>query len=290
MRALVTGGTGFIGTHLVKRLNEAGHDVISIDSEISEKHATEQRYVWSDICNYTHLTKLRNIIEGIDVVYHLAAKKDLQASHNNVISYHNTNVVGSLNLLELCREVGVKRLVFASSSAVYGESDLDSYSETSPTEPLSPYGLQKLTVEKYCKLYSECYGLDTVCLRYFNVFGPGTKEGVVPILQKQHKNNKFLTIFGSGENERDFVHVDDVINATILAGGYNSEHNGDVFNVAYGECTSINDIALAICGTGGKIDRLPKKIEAFSVSGNISKIKENLEWKPTIHVLDWLSN
>ena len=290
MRVLVTGGAGFIGTHLVKKLNDAGHDVISIDNTIDEKKFLEQEYLCLDICNYGHLTKLRSIIEGVDIVYNLAAKKDLQASHDRVIAYHNTNVVGSLNLLELCREAGVKRFVFASSSAVYGDSELDSYEETSPTEPLSPYGLQKLTVEKYCKLYSKYYGLDTACLRYFNIFGPGTEEGVVPILKNQHRNNKFLTIFGSGENERDFVHVDDVINATILAGEYNSEHNGDVFNVAYGECPSINDIALAICGTGGKINRLPKKAEAFSVRGNISKIKKNLDWRPTIHVLDWLSN
>ena len=191
MRVLVTGGAGFVGTHLVKKLSEARHDVISIDNEISEKHAIEQRYVWSDICNYGHLTKLRNIIEGVDIVYHLAAKKDLQASHDRVISYHNTNVVGSLNLLELCREVGVKRFVFASSCAVYGDtSPIGYYKETTPTEPMSPYGLQKLTVEKYCKLYSQNYNVDTVILRYFNIYGPGTEEGVIPILLKQHKNKK----------------------------------------------------------------------------------------------------
>jgi UDP-glucose 4-epimerase len=290
MRVLVTGGAGFVGTHLVKKLSEARHDVISIDSAISEKHAIEQRYVWSDICSYKSLTKLRSIIEGIDIVYHLAARKDLQASHDHVIQYHNTNVVGSLNLLELCREVGVKRFVFASSCAVYGESCVSGYyDETSPTEPLSPYGLQKLTVEKYCKLYSKYYGLDTVALRYFNIYGPGTEEGVIPTLLKQHKNNKPLTIFGSGENSRDFVHVDDVVNATILAGEYNSEHYGDVFNVASGDSTSVNEIALAICKDDKKIKRLPSKPETSSVCGQISKIKKILDWNPTISIEDWLS-
>jgi len=297
MRVLVTGGAGFVGTHLVKRLNDAGHDVISIDNAISEKHAIEQRYVWSDICNYKHLTKLRNIIEGIDIVYHLAARKDLQASHDQVIQYHNTNVIGSLNLLELCREVGVKRFVFASSSAVYAERSVSGhydvsghYNETSPADPMSPYGLQKLTIEKYCNLYSKYYGLDTVCLRYFNIYGPGTEEGVVPILLKQHKNNKPLTIFGSGENSRDFIHVDDVVNATILAGEHNSEHHGGVFNVASGNSTSINEIALAICKDDKKIKRLPAKSEISSICGTISKIKKTLSWEPATNVLNWLSN
>ena len=291
MRVLVTGGAGFVGTHLVKKLSEARHDVISIDSEISEKHAIEQRYVWSDICNYEHLTKLRNIIEGVDIVYHLAAKKDLQASHDRVISYHNTNVVGSLNLLELCREVGVKRFVFASSCAVYGDtSPIGYYKETTPTEPMSPYGLQKLTVEKYCKLYSQNYDVDTVILRYFNIFGPGTEAGVIPTLLKQHKNNKLLTIFGSGENSRDYVHVDDVVRATILAGEHNTEHYGNIFNVASGDSTSVNEIASIICKNDKKIQKLPSKLEASSVCGQISKIQKILGWEPTNNVLDWLSS
>ena len=122
MRVLVTGGAGFIGTQLVKKLSESGHDVISVDNAIDEKKFLEQEYLCLDICNYDHLTKLRNIIDGVDIVYHLAAKKYLQASFNSTISYHRTNVVGTLNLLELCRDAGVKRFVLASTCAVYGEN------------------------------------------------------------------------------------------------------------------------------------------------------------------------
>ena len=291
MKVLVTGGAGFIGTELVKKLTESGHDVISIDNTINEKKFLEQGYICLDICNYKHLYKLKNILQEVDVVYHLAAKKDLQASFDSAISYHNTNVVGTLNLLELCREAEVKRLVFASTCAVYGETSQSGfYKEKIAPKPLSPYGLQKFTAEQYCNMYSRYHGVDTVSLRYFNVFGSGTKDGVVPILLNQHKNKEPLTIFGTGEHSRDFIHVDDVVNATILAGDHNTAHNGDIYNVAFGDCTSINEIAFTICGNDEKIKRLPAKPEATFVCGQIGKIKKVLKWKPTTHVLDWLSN
>ena len=291
MRVLVTGGAGFIGTQLVKKLSESGHDVISIDNTINEKKFFEQGYLCLDICNYDHLTKLRRIIEGVDIVYHLAAKKDLQASFQRTILYHRTNVVGTINLLELCRDVGVKRFVLASTCAVYGETSATGiYREKIAPKPLSPYGLQKLTAEQYCEIYSKHHGVDCVSLRYFNVFGPGTNEGVIPTFLNQHKNKKPLTIFGTGEHSRDFVYVDDVVDATILAGEHNTEHNGDVFNIASGDCVSINEIAFSICETDEKIKRLTAQPEATFVCGNISKIKKVLKWKPKTDVLDWLSN
>ena len=170
MRVLVTGGAGFIGSKLVKKLIESGHDVISIDYTIDEKKFLEQEYVCLDICDNSQLTKLRNIIEGVDIVYHLAAKKDLQASFQSTISYHRTNVVGTLNLLELCRDAGVKRFVLASTCAVYGETSATGiYKEKIAPKPLSPYGLQKLSAEQYCEIYSKHHGVDCVSLRYFNV-------------------------------------------------------------------------------------------------------------------------
>ena len=195
------------------------------------------------------------------------------------------------NLLELCRDAGVKRFVLASTCAVYGETSATGiYREKIAPKPLSPYGLQKLSAEQYCEIYSKHHGVDCVSLRYFNVFGSGTNEGVIPILLNQHKNKKHLTIFGTGEHSRDFVYVDDVVDATILAGEHNTEHNGDVFNVASGDCVSINEIAFTICGTDKKVKRLPSKPEATFVCGNISKIKKVLKWRPKTDVLDWLSN
>ena len=146
MRVLVTGGTGFIGSRLVKKLDKAGHDVISIDRALNSVNFQEYNYVLADLCNQSDLTRLRYKLDGIDVVYHLAGKKNLQESFDRVLYYHNSNVVGSLNLLSLCEDAGVKRFVFASSAAVYSEPDVNLpivTEDLSPTDPASPYGLQK---------------------------------------------------------------------------------------------------------------------------------------------------
>ena len=290
MRALVTGGAGFIGSRLVKKLSDAGHDVISLDKTVDEKKFLEQDYCCLDLSNYKHLTKLSTIIEGVDVVYHLAGKKNLQESFDRVLYYHNANVVASLNLLELCVDRGVKRFVFASSASVYSEPDEPLVTEESAAEPASPYGLQKLTVENYCKIYSRKTDLDTVSLRYFNLYGPDTNQGVVGAMLNKHKNKEKLTIFGTGENSRDFIHVDDIVDATIAAGEHNLAHNGEVYNVGFGEATSVNDIALSICKDDKKITRLPAQQEVSCIYSSIDKITKNLGWKPKTHVLDWLSS
>jgi len=291
MRVLVTGGTGFIGSRLVKKLDKAGHDVISIDRSLDSTIFEEHNYVLADLCNQSDLTKLRYKLDGIDIVYHLAGKKNLQESFDRVLHYHNSNVVGSLNLLSLCEEAGVKRFVFASSAAVYSEPDKTPIvSEDSPTDPASPYGLQKLTVEKYCKIYSQNTDLDTVSLRYFNLFGPETQSGVVGAMLNKHKNGEKLTIFGDGSNSRDFIHIDDVIDATIVAGEHNKAHNGEVYNVGSGEATSVNDIAFCICKDDENITRLPAQKEVSSICCSIEKITKNLGWKPSTNVLEWLSS
>ena len=195
MRALVTGGAGFIGSRLVKKLSDAGHDVISIDRTIDEKKFLEQEYLCLDISNYKDLTKLSTIIEGVDVVYHLAGKKNLQESFDRIFYYHNANVVTSLNLLQLCVDKGVKRFVFASSAYVYSEPDEPLVTEESAAEPASPYGLQKLTVENYCKIYSRKTDLDTVSLRYFNLYGPDTNQGVVGAMLNKDINKENINNF-----------------------------------------------------------------------------------------------
>ncbi len=305
MRCIVTGGAGFIGSRLVSKLEQNGHEVFSIDNVIDEKNSGEYKYIWADICNPSYYQKILEVVRGTDVFFHLAAKKDVQASITNPVLYDTVNINGSLRMLELCAEVGVKRFVFASSCAVYGDtSHTGTYSEKSLTVPVSPYGLQKLTVEKYCELYYKLNGMDTVSLRYFNVFGPDSDSGVINIFLEQHKSGKPLTIYGSGDNCRDYIHVDDIVNANIAAAEFPDEFKGDYFNVGSGKSYSTNDIASAIItkdketrftGTRpGKIKELSKNVELIgeisASRAEIEKIKKTLNWEPTINVLDWLSN
>ena len=233
--------------------------------------------------------------------FHLAAKKDVQGSIANPVLYDTVNINGSLRMLELCAEVGLKRFVFASTCAVYGEtSHSGKYSERDLTIPISPYGLQKLTVEKYCELYYKLNGIDTVSLRYFNVFGPGSDSGVIDIFLEQHKLGKPLTIYGSGDNSRDYVHVNDIVNANIAAAEFPDEIKGDYFNVGSGKSHSTNDIASAVIDNSawdeeealgwGKIKKLSENIEISTSCAEIGKIKKVLNWEPSIDVLDWISN
>ncbi len=294
MKYVVTGGAGFIGSHLIKKLEQEGHDVFSIDRDIHEKHALDKNYIWADICDQGHYNKLLDVMRGADAFFHLAGKKHIPSSVTHVINYNRINLDGSLCMLELCREAGVKRFIFASTCAVYGEHGTTGYyNEGSATKPLSPYGLQKLTVEKYCKLYSRLHGLDTVSLRYFNVFGSGSLGSVIDIFLKQHKENKPLTIFGEGDCIRDYVFVDDIVNANIAAARHPEDFGGDVFNVGSGKGRSVNELAIAIIGEDKMNGVLRKPLSVSEVHINcadISKIKKHLNWAPKIDVIDWLSN
>jgi len=287
MRFVVTGGAGFIGSRLLNILEQNGHEVFSIDNSISEKNSGEYKYIWADICDPNYYQKILEIARGADAFFHLAARKNVQASISHPWLYNNTNVDGSLRMLDLCIEAKIPRFVFASTCAVYGEGE--NLSESSPTSPMSPYGLQKLVIEQYCDLYSRLYEIDTVSLRYFNVFGPDCDEGVIGTFTKQQKNNEPLTIFGSGEHSRDFIHVDDVASATALAGLHPHKLMGDIFNVGSGESTSVMEIAKAI-SEENNFKKLPSKLEPSGSSAIISKIKKKFNWEPSISVLDWLSN
>ena len=284
MRCIVTGGAGFIGSRLVNKLEQLGHEVFSIDSVVDDKNAGEYKYIWADICNPNYYQKILEVVRGADVFFHLAAKKDVQGSIANPVLYDTVNINGSLRMLELCAEVGVKRFVFASTCAVYGETSHSGiYSEKSLTIPISPYGLQKLTVEKYCELYYKLNGIDTVSLRYFNVFGPGSDTGVLDVFLEQHKLGKPLTIFGSGENRRDYVHVDDIVSANIAAAEFPDQFKGDYFNVGSGKSYSTNDIASAVIAKDteslgfGKIKHLSENVEISASCAEIGKIRRTLE-------------
>ena len=287
MRTLVTGGAGFIGSNLVDRLIDDGHEVTVIDDLSTGKKENinpKTRFFKSDICDV--MPSLRDI----DVVFHLAAKARVQPSIENPIKFHNTNVNGTLNLLKVCVDNGVKRFVYSSSSSVYGNVETTPTPEEHTLNPLSPYALQKLIGEQYCKLFSELYGIETVCLRYFNVYGErqlleGAYSLVMGIFARQRLNNKPMTIRGDGEQRRDFTYVGDVVESNIKAGTMKMKFGGDVFNIGNGNNRSVNELADVIGGDRVNVD--PVKEPRETLADN-SKAQSILNWKPTQDFEEWV--
>jgi nucleoside-diphosphate-sugar epimerase len=285
MKILVTGGAGFIGSNLVDRLINEGHKVFVIDNLLSGKKENLNKkaiFYKADIC---HLEKILPLFKGIDYVFHLAANPRVIFSVENPIESHKVNVDGNLNVLYSSYKNRVKRLIFASSSAVYGDIKKLPLKENMDPKPVSPYGLHKLIGEYYCKLFSNLYNLETVCLRYFNVYGPrmdlnGLYALVIGKFLKLKKENKPLIIYGDGKQTRDFIYVDDVVKANILAMKSKKVGKGEVINICSGKNYSINYIAKLI---GGEKIYLPaRKGEMKHTLGDNSLAKKLLGWKPEI--------
>lgn len=285
MKILVTGGAGFIGSNLVDKLINEGYKVFVIDNLSSGKKENLNKkaiFYKADICQ---LNKILTLFKGIDYVFHLAADPRVMFSVKNPIESHKVNVNGTLNVLYASYKNKVKRLIFASSAAVYGNIKKLPLKEDITPNPVSPYGLHKLIGEYYCKLFSNLYNLETVCLRYFNVYGPrmdpnGPYALVIGKFLKLRKENKPLTIYGDGKQTRDFVYVDDVVKANILAMKSKKVGRGEVINICSGKNYSINYIAKLI---GGKKIYLPaRKGEIKHALGDNSLAKKLLGWKPEI--------
>lgn len=291
MKIIVTGGAGFIGSNLVDKLIEKGHDVFVIDNLSTGKieNVNEKaKFLQTDLVNVSQ-DFLDSLVSGAHYVFHLAAKARVQPSIADPIEFNEHNVKATLKLLDACRRSGsVKRFIFSSSSSVYGQSDILPFEETMPTNPISPYALQKLVGEQYCQLYSKIYKLDTVCLRYFNVYGnrqptSGAYCTVLGIFKGQKRDGKPLTITNDGEQKRDFTHVSDVVDANILAMEVNSETplNGQCFNIGYGNSVSINEIASYF---GGEKIYTGNVIEPRETLANNSKARTLLKWEPKIAI------
>ena len=294
MYSLVTGGAGFIGSNLVDYLVEQGKDVICIDNE----SANNDKFYWNkskqvvniklDICNYKHL---RNCFNFVDYVYHLAAESRLQPAIENPIQAVQKNCVGTATVLQCAREVGVKRFIYSSTSSGYGDNPVPNV-ETQPDDCLNPYSASKVAAEKFCKMYTDLYDLETVILRYFNVFGErsptrGQYAPVIGIFQRQKDADEPLTIVGDGSQRRDFIHVKDVAKANYLASIMPLKgHAGEVFNVGSGGCVSVQNIANAISDNQTYIPKRPGEMD--TTFANISKIENILEWTPEIDVLEWI--
>lgn len=294
MISLVTGGAGFIGSNLVNRLLQIGHEVIVVDNESAECH---NKFYWNDkaqnykydVCNFELVSSLFN---KIDYVFHMASDARVQPSILNPLNSIKTNIIGISNILELSRLNNVKRVIFSSSSSIYG-NNLTPNIETQNPDPLTPYSAAKLAGENLCKIYHELYGLKTISLRYFNVYGDnqptkGQYAPVIGLFLKQKSINKPLTVVGDGNQVRSFTHINDIIDANIAS--INKDialtNFGEVYNIGSNKKYSILELAKVISDNIIYIDN--RMGESVSTFPDISKAKDILKWYPKIDILDWL--
>ena len=256
---LVTGGAGFIGSHLAHALVARGETVRVLDNFLTGK-----RENLADVADAIDLLEgdlrdpddCRRACDGVDVVYHEGALPSVPKSVEDPLASHQANVDGTFNILLAARDAGVKRLVYAASSSAYGDTPTLPKVEDMPPSPLSPYAVQKLTGEFYCKTFYDCFGLQTLSLRYFNVFGPrqdpaSQYAAAIPAFVTAILKDQPPTIYGDGEQTRDFTHVDNVVHANLLAADAPETH-GEAINLACGERVSVNQIIAAINQALGK--------------------------------------
>jgi UDP-glucose 4-epimerase len=287
-KMLVTGGAGFIGSHLVDKLIEQGHEVIVIDNESG---AASDKFYWND--KATRVKKdivdyegTRPFYEGVDYVFHLAAKSRIQTTVENPVLCTETNLVGTTTVLKCSKEAGVKRVIYSSTSSAYGLKNIPPLREDMPEDCLNPYSISKTAGEKMCKFYTDCFGLETTTFRYFNVYGKreplkGPYAPVVGIFMRQRKAGEPMTIVGDGEQRRDFTHVDDVVEANIRA-AYAKGVVGEIINVGTGTNHSVNELADMV---GGPRVTLPQRPgEARITLADNSKLKNLLKLVPQVKV------
>ena len=295
MISLVTGGAGFIGSNLVDYLLSKGHTVVCVDNE----SADNEKFYWNDKainvnCDITDYKGMKNVFTGVDYVFHLAAEARLQPAINNPIDAVHRNCVGTTVILQCAREAGVKRFVYSSTSSAYGNNPYPNV-ETQSDDCLNPYSASKAAGEKFCKMYSSLYGLETVVLRYFNVFGErcptrGQYAPVIGIFDRQKELGEPLTIVGNGSQKRDFIYVKDVARANELAAIMPGvkDHLGEVFNVGSGSNYSVQQIADSISDNQTYIDERVGEMD--TTLANITKTNKVIGWKPEVDVLEWIVN
>jgi UDP-glucose 4-epimerase len=293
-RYLVTGGAGYIGSNIVKKLLDLGNEVVVLDNE-SSKYINDP--VWYDRAlnfklDVTNFNDTLQAYKGVDYVLHLAAEVRIQESIKNPIRTFEKNVIGTTTVLECARQAGVKRVILSSTSAIYGRNAIPNI-ETQIDDPLNPYSVSKLSAEKIAKMYYKLYGLETISLRYFNVYGKnhpqkGNYAPVLGIFERQRNNKDPLSINGDGSQKRDFVHIDDIVSANIIASTCNieSRYFGDVFNIGYGKNYSIKEMADMI--SSNQIFMPSKPGEVGESLANIDKASSVLAWNPTVNIEEYI--
>ena len=292
MLYLVTGGAGFIGSHISDRLLADGHHVRILDNFSTGKRGNipqsdNVEVVEGDVGDYD---TVRTAMQQVDKVFHEAAIASVPETVGNPLASERVNYRGTLNILEAARHAGVQRVVFACSAAVYGDLPELPKQETMPLKPLSPYAVDKLASEQACQMFTYLYGLETVSLRYFNVFGPrqdpsSPYSGVISIFADHLQHGKQPTIFGDGEQTRDFVYVSDVVEANIRAASSPSAA-GKAINIATGGRLSINDLLITVCNIKGKpFEPQYKPARQGDIRhsrADISAAREYLDWQPVV--------
>lgn len=288
-QVVVTGGAGFLGTHLSNTLAAEGVIVHVIDNFATGKKEglrSEVHVHEADVQDAEALDRIFTDIGDIAAVFHLAALPRVQFSIDFPLETHNTNVNGTLAVLLAARKHKVGRFIYSASSSAYGDQPILPLQEDMLPNPKSPYALQKHVGEHYCRIFSLAYGLPTVSLRYFNIYGPGADpngpyaQAIIRFIDLR-KQNKPMPITGTGEQTRDSVHVRDVVRANILAWKSEKVGNGEVINIGSGRSVSVNQVAGLI---GGPVEYTPPRIEPMHTQADIRKAKDLLGWEPAIQV------
>jgi UDP-glucose 4-epimerase len=290
-KMVVVGGAGFIGSNVTEALVARGDEVHVIDNLVGGKreHVDSGAVLHEvDICDFEDI---KPILEGADTVFHLAALPRVQFSIEHPLETNEVNVGGMLKVLTAAKDGGVRRVVYSASSSVYGDQEIMPLKETMPANPLSPYGLQKYIGEEYCALFSVVYGLETVSLRYFNVYGKnqdpdGAYALVIGKFLQQKSEGKPLTITGDGEQSRDFTAVRDVVRANILASESPHVGRGEAINIGAGRNCTINRLAEII---GGPVEFVEARLEPKHTRADIVKAKELLGWEPEVLLEDGIA-
>lgn len=291
MKSLVTGGCGFIGSNLVNRLVDLGHEVLVIDRVHPGTPNPKATYYLQDLSE--SYSKYVHLFESVDNVFHLASEVSIPYCVEKPNESMSNNVLSTMNVLECSRIHKIDKFMFSSTSAVYGNTMINPNYETNPVQCLNTYSISKYTGEQLCSMYYKLYGLKTVIFRYFNVYGEGQhKTGqyapVMSIFKRQRDNKEPLSVVDPGYQTRDFIHVSDVVYANILASQKNLDNYGEVFNIGTGQGTEIQEIANLI--SDYQI-RISERIgEVLHSTANIDKAKNVLGWKWNINVIDWIKN
>ena len=296
MKALVTGGAGFIGSNVVRLLVEQGHQVVVLDNLISGYLCNldpfpQVEFIEGDVRDAETVARA---IRGTDVVFHLAASVGNTRSIEHPIQDSEINVIGTLRVLEAIRQEGTRKIVFSSSAGIFGELKTLPIREDHPVEPDSPYGASKLAAEKLCLAYSKLYELDAICLRYFNVYGVNQRfdayGNVIPIFAHRILHHEPVTIFGDGEQTRDFVNVRDVAMVNYRAAI--SNHVSGAFNIASGTRITINRLAEIMSAASGLQATIahgpPRKGDIRDSLADISAARERLGYEPTVGLQEGL--
>lgn len=298
MRTVVTGGAGFIGSHLVDALVKRGDDVTVLDDVSTGLRANIAPGATLIVASVTDPDAVADAMAGAEVVFHLAALGAVARSVADPIATNRANAEGTLNVLLQARDAGARRLVFASSSSVYGGAQELPTSESAPTRPRSPYAVSKLAAEWHCRVFSELFDLETVILRYFNVFGPRQRHdaayaAVIPRFASALLDGKRPLVYGDGLQSRDFTYVSDVVAANLRAAAAPATVSGSVLNIAPGESHTLLDV-LAALGTivGCRPDPVfedPRPGDIRASCADSRAARAALDWSPRMSLADGLA-